>query len=228
MAFLFSVKPTVGLYIYSMAALYLGQVFDVIKLVLNKERKGFVKDSQMITAVRIGSWNYFQKELIKYRAGGEIPSTLRPFKKTVTVSLTAGVGAIPSDFIKEVSFTAAGASAPDGGEFLTETSYNERLASLLMPPSLNDPVAKVEGASITVAPTAATSISMQYIRRPADFVYATTVDADAKGTTYSASTSTDMEFSQECYPDIIKEALIWLGVKGQDQAVMALSSTETK
>jgi hypothetical protein len=183
----------------------------------------------LVTALRIGCWNYYQKELIKYRAGDEIPSTLRPFKKTVSVTMASGVGTLPSDFIKEISFTVPAAATPNGGEFLTEAAFNERSISLLITPTTNDPVAKVEGNTITVAPsTLSTPINLNYLRRPVDFVYATTIDADNKGTTYASGTSTDMEFSQECYPDIIKEALVILGVKAQDQAVVALSQTEAE
>lgn len=221
-----------------MAALYLGQVFDVLKLVTNKERKGYVKDSQIITALRIGAWTYFERQLLKYRVGGvlqgtysaaqvgfEIPSTLRPFKKTASVVIAAGVGALPSDFIKEVSFTFPSGTAPNGGEFLTITEFNDRLASILLAPTVNDPIGKIEGSTVIVAPVGSTPINLNYIRRPIDFVYATTTDADGHGTTYNAATSTDMEFSQECYPDIIKEAMIILGVKTQDQPLMQLGGS---
>jgi hypothetical protein len=218
-----------------MAALYLGQVFDVLKLATNKERKGFIKDSQIITALKIGAWNYFQKELQKYRAGEEIPSPLRPFKKTASVTMAAGSGitpasgTLPSDFIKEISFAIPAAATPNDGEFLTESSFNDRLTSLLLLQTTSEPIAKIEGNTLFVSPvTLATPVNLQYVSRPIDFVYATTVDSDNKGTTYAAGSSTDLPFSQECYPDIIKEALIWLGIKAQDQAVMAISQTETE
>lgn len=218
-----------------MAALYLGQVVDVIKLATNKERKGFIKDSQIVTALRIGSWNYFQKQLEKYRAGEEVPSTLRPFKKSALSSLAISTYADSSaafafvpDLIKEISFifpASSGSTAPNTGQFLSQSEWDDRRSSSLFPPTLNDPIAKMEQTGIYVLPNVGVQIVISYIRRPVDFVYATTVDADGHGTTYNAAASTDMEFSQECYPDIIKEALIVLGIKNQDQQVIQFGAS---
>lgn len=228
MAFFFALNEQVGHRFTFMAALYLGQVFDVLKLVTNKERKGFIKDSQLITALQTGCWNYFQRQLMKYRAGLEIPYPLRPFKKTASLVIAAGVSTIPADFIKEIAFLfpiSSGSTAPNTGEWLSMERFNERNNSAILAPSLNDPIAKIEGLTITSAPSGSVPMNLSYIRRPVDFVYAVTNDADGHGTTYSAAGSTDMEYSQECYPDIIREALMILGVKAQDQAVLQLGAT---
>jgi hypothetical protein len=205
-----------------MPAVYLGQVFDTIKLVLNKERKGSVRDAQIVTALRIGSLNYFGRQLMEYRAGAEVPSTLRQQKFTAPVAIAAGVGPLPADFAKEVSFVMADPDARDG-EFLSAAEFSNRLKSLLLPPSPADPIGKVEGNQVLIAPTA--NIILTYIKKPVEFVYVQTIDADGRGTTPNLATSTDLDFPQECLPDIIKEALMFLGVKQQDNDVIELGAT---
>lgn len=207
-----------------MPAAYLQQVIDTVKLVLNKERKGSIKDSQILTALRIGQWNFYDRQLMILRSGGEIPSSLRSFEKTASVTITAGVGATPTDFVKEISFTSATGATKFEGEFLPTPEYDDRLRSAILIPTLNDPIAKIEGTVITVNPTD-TSINLTYLRKPIDPVLTQTIDADGRGTTVNLATSTDLDFPQEYYPDIIKESLVWIGIKQQDQEVTQLGTS---
>lgn len=71
-------------------------IFQSIRMVLNKERRGFVKTSQIVYAMKIGIQNYFVKNLNEYRATGIIPDPIRPMVKTATVTLTNGSGTLPA------------------------------------------------------------------------------------------------------------------------------------
>lgn len=197
-------------------------IFDTINLVFNKSRRGSVKVSQITTAVIAAQLDYFNEQLEIYRSTGVIPAPLKPFIRDATITLTSGVGALPTLFSKEITFiTDCGAE----GEFLSHEAFDDRKRSLIVPPTEEFPVAKIQNNTIVVLPSDTAKITLTYFKSPADIVYATTTDGDGRGYTFNSGGSTDIEFRSEYSQPIIKLALQYLGVglQNADAANFGLS-----
>jgi hypothetical protein len=202
-------------------------IYQGIRLTLNKERKGFVKTSQITTAVKLGINNYFVKNVNEYLATGIIPEPIRPMVKTYPVTITNGLGSLPSGFEKEVSFTIPGINNY-AGDFLSHDEFMDRRNSSIVAPTEDDPIAEIIGNTLRVEPSNATTLELIYIGKPIEIVYAETLDGDSRGTTFDAAGSTDTDFTISNVADIMKEALIYLGVKQQDQPATQIGTTTNK
>lgn len=202
-------------------------IYQGIRLTLNKERKGFVKTSQITTAVKLGINNYFVKNVNEYLATGIIPEPIRPMVKTYPVTITNGLGSLPSGFEKEVSFTIPGINNY-AGDFLSHDEFMDRRNSSIVAPTEDDPIAEIIGNTLRVEPSNITTLELIYIGKPIEIVYAETLDGDSRGTTFDAAGSTDTDFTISNVADIMKEALIYLGVKQQDQPATQIGTTTNK
>lgn len=202
-------------------------IYQGIRLTLNKERKGFVKTSQITTAVKLGINNYFVKNINEYLATGIIPEPIRPMVKTYPVTITNGLGSLPSGFEKEVSFTIPGINNY-AGDFLSHDEFMDRRNSSIVAPTEDDPIAEIIGNTLRVEPSNITTLELIYIGKPIEIVYAETLDGDSRGTTFDAAGSTDTDFTISNVADIMKEALIYLGVKQQDQPATQIGTTTNK
>lgn len=202
-------------------------IFQAIRMILNKERKGFVKTSQIVYAMKLGIQNYFVKNLDEYRASGIIPDAIRPMVKIATVTLTNGSGSVPTGFEKEVSFTVPGINN-FAGDFLPNDEFRDRRNSVIVGPTQDDPIAEIIGNTVRVEPSDTASIELIYIGKPIDIVYAETIDGDGRGSTFNSGGSTDTDFTISNVPDLVKEALVYLGVKQQDQPAAQLGTTTNK
>jgi hypothetical protein len=195
-------------------------VFDTITLILNKNRRGFVKTSQKVTAVTAAMYDYFAFEVEQYRKTGFTPAAVKKFVKPATLTLTNGMANLPTDFVQEVTFET---SCGSQGVFLTPEEFKDRVHSSILDPDQQNPIAKIENDKIVVAPDEFTDVSLIYFRIPNEFVYAVTVSGDGRSETFDEGSSTDMEFSLEDSGDIIRRALLYLGVAFQNQEALQLA-----
>jgi hypothetical protein len=196
------------------------QIFNVVTLILNKERRGFVKTSQKITAVRQAMYDYFDSQVELYRKANIIPSTIKHLLKTSQIIITSGTGNLPSDYSQEVVFVTDCGSE---GVFLTQEEFTDRVKSTILTPDIENPIAKIENGKVIVEPDEITSIQFTYFRLPIDFVYATTVSGDGRSETFNAGASTDIEFNYEDSGEIIRRALLYLGVAFQNNEALQLA-----
>lgn len=201
-----------------------GFILETIEMTLRKERRGMLKKSQIQTAIRVAINNYFDKQLTAYRATGVVPTPLQPLVKSATLSLNLGVGTLPTDFSKEVTFYIPNVNS-NPAEFMNRPEFEERKNSVLLPPTEVDPIATVENNKIYVRPPNSPDIIFTYIKRPTEISIATTVSGDGRELLYDDGNSIDTDFYIEFCPDIIKEALQFLSVPQQDSAAAQLAST---
>ena len=196
------------------------QIFDVVTLILNKERRGFVKTSQKITAVRQAMFDYFDSEVEFYRKANIIPASVKHLIKTSEIILTSGTGNLPTDFAQEVVFVT---DCVNEGVFLSQEEFTDRVKSTILTPDVENPIAKIENGKVIVEPDELTKIQFTYFRLPIDFVYATTVSGDGRSETFNAGGSTDIEFNYEDSQEIIRKALLYLGVAFQNNEALQLA-----
>lgn len=196
-------------------------IFDGIKLVLNNDRRGFVKVSKIATAVRMAMYDLFNDELKIYRESGLITSRIKPFLKTASVTLTNGEGPLPNDFAKEVNFNT---NEGFEGTFLTAEEFTDRIKSVILAPDEIEPIGLIKDSKIIVLPSTFPSLDLDYIRNPADFVYATTISGDGRSEVFNAGGSTDIEFGPDSSGEIIRRALLYLGGGTQNQEAAQIGS----
>lgn len=200
-------------------------IFDTITLILNKNRRGFVKTSQKITAVTAAMYDFYTSQVELYRKTGFIPSAVKKFVKPATLILTTGSANLPTDFSQEVTFET---SCGSQGVFLTPEEFRDRVNSSILDPDQQNPIAKIENDKIVVLPDEFTDVSLIYFRLPNPFVYATTVSGDSRSEVFDESSSTDMEFSLEDSGEIIRRALLYLGVAFQNQEALQLAVNDNQ
>lgn len=166
------------------------------------------------------------------------------FKKKATIALTSGVGSLPSDYVEHLkTFEAAGKEGNilDEEEFteLTESSICAPSASEpvgriyanqieVAPSTITSidlmyyafpnqyvPLVRTMGSTIEILPTSIAAGKLHYVMTPTDIVYGTTIDADGRGVSFDAATSTDTEFEDNAINDIVSKALFHLGLSAQ-------------
>jgi hypothetical protein len=195
-------------------------IFDIVNLVLNKNRRGFIKTSQKVTAVKSAMYSFYSDELEVYRKTGVIPSSIKKFAKSSPLTLTNGSANLPTDFNQEINFeTDSGYE----GTILTPEEYLDRKNSFIIAPDQENPIAKIENGKIYVQPDEFTTITLTYFRIPTAFVYATTVAGDNRSETFNSGASTDIEFSIEFAWEIARRSLLTLGAGFQNAEALQLA-----
>src|SRR5262245_52396507 len=124
-------------------------IFDTITLILNKNRRGFVKTSQKATAVTAAMYDFFDSECEVYRKTNVIPASIKKFSKPATIVLTNGTGNLPTDFAQEITFETDCGSQ---GVILTVEEFKDRVHSSILEPDQQNPIAKIENGKIIVEP----------------------------------------------------------------------------
>ena len=190
-------------------------IFNMITMVLNKDRRGFVKTSQKTLAVKQAQYDYFDTQVEVYRKTRVIPACIRKFVKTATITpLTSGSANLPTDFAQDASGeTSCGRELT----IVTQEEWMDRIHSEILAPDQQNPIAKIENGKIYVQPDEFTGIDLVYFRKPNDFVYATTVSGDGRSEIFDSGSSTDIEFSIEHTREIVRRALLYLGVSFQNK-----------
>lgn len=201
-----------------------GIIYENIEMVLRKEKRGSLKLSQIQTAIRIGIINYFNRQLQLFRMSGEITTPLRPLITSESVEIINSVGALPAGFTKEVSFYVPASNSNPAGIYKRD-KFEEEKNSVIMPPTETDPIGTLQGGTIVVRPQSIEEIILTFIKRPQDIVIGYSVSDDQRSLSYNDASTTDTEFSPEYASDLIKEALMYLGVPTQDEGAISLAQT---
>lgn len=202
----------------------------MIRLLYNKYRRGSLKLADISFAVKAAILDLFFTEVKKYRDSNTdvIPEPVKKFVTTQPVVITSGIGSLPAAagliFHKEITFTTSDGGSE--GEWLHPEAFDDRLRSLILPPSSEFPIAKIQNGTIIIAPSSITKINLTYFRLPIDFIYAVTYDADGRGEVFAPGSSTDTEFGLEYASSIVKQASQYLGIAGQNPDVTELQSAK--
>jgi hypothetical protein len=203
----------------------ISHIFDSIRLVLNKTRRGFVKKSEISTAIKMAINDLYNNELEWYRTEGIISSKIKRFVESASVTLTTGLGPLPVDFVKEISFST---NAGWEGTFLTPEEFKDRENSLILTPDEENPIASIRDNKIIVRPSDLPSVTLDYFRAPVDFIYATTADGDGRGEVFNSGASTDVEFDVVVSGEIIRRSLLYLGAGKQNQEALQIGTADLK
>lgn len=138
---------------------------------------------------------------------------LSPFTKNDTITVTAGLGPKPSDFIYLLSLRIGGKSV--------EYAQHDQIAfindSVIDPPSVSDSsyyYTEFEG-NYSFLPNSVTLATINYIATPPDVIWAYTLDGDGRQV-YDSGSSVQSLWDDHSNREITKRALKVLGVSFKD------------
>jgi hypothetical protein len=189
-------------------------IFSTIAFLSNKNRRGVLKHQDINLAVKSAQSDFYNDELKIYRETGIIPTSIKRFVKSTELTIINGEAALPVDFSREVSFLT---DYGQEGDFLHPEAYQDRKNSYIIPPDEEFPIAKIQDSKIIIEPDDLQKITLTYFRTPVDFAYSVAVDGDGRG--YTITGTTDIEFGIEYSNEIIRRALLYLGVSMQNKDV---------
>ena len=158
----------------------------------------------------------------------KIQDRIDPFYATSSVTLTNGVGTLPT-FYNIINISTD--SRLTNLERIKKSKLSFLLSSPLTAPSTTFPIYYVTGSTITVNPSSLTSIDMDYISVPADPVWASTVDSNGALTFDSTGASgvdfVDFTLHPSSEVDLVLEILRYTGVVIKDPSVIQSATAET-
>lgn len=221
------------------------KVYKSVLLILNKEQRGYLTPDQFNKIARQvqlelleSAYYKYNKELVKKKSGiinSDYADLARiekekidVFARTQTLTLSNGVSSLPADIYRLVNLTVS--STTDALEEVTKSDWNYVMASKLTMPSTKYPIYYRQIDNIKVFPNTIPSLSVDYVKKPSDPVWAYSVNSSANnmyiyeptavGTGIIPTTgSNDFELHPSEETSLIINILAYTGVTIKDPAV---------
>jgi len=220
-------------------AISVDTVYKKVLSILNKESRGFLTPGEF---EKIGSqvqldlldkaFYEYNRAIVKQSAGrggdgyADIPKKIQdkidPFYATTDITLTSGVGTLPT-FYNIISISAD--SRTTDIERVEKAKLSFLLSSPLTTPSTTFPVYYITGSTLTVNPNSLTSITMDYISKPSDPVWNYSTDSTTGAFTYTTGTDFGLHVSEEV--DLVLGILKYAGVIIKDPSIIQTATQET-
>ena len=232
-------------------AISVDTVYKKVLAILNKESRGFLTPDEF---QRIGSqvqldlldkaFHDYNRAIARETMGrgsqgyADIPKKIQdridPFYATTSVTLTSGVGTLPT-FYNIISVSTTVCLTMTDIERVEKAKLSFLLSSPLTAPSTTFPVYYVTGSTLTINPSSITSIDVNYVSVPSDPIWAYTTDSNGAftytTTTGSTVTPTTGYVNFGLHPssevDLILGVLRYSGVIIKDPSVIQTIGQET-
>lgn len=221
-------------------AISVDTVYKKVLAILNKESRGFLTPDEF---QRIGSqvqldlldkaFHDYNRAVFRESMGrggqgyADIPKKIQdridPFYATTSVTLTSGVGTLPT-YYNIISVSTD--SKQTDIERVEKAKLSFLLSSPLTTPSTTFPVYYITGATLTVNPSSLTSVDIDYVSVPNSPVWNYTTDSNG-AFTYTATGSTDFGLHPSSEVDLILGILRYSGVIIKDPSVIQSIGQET-
>ena len=221
-------------------AISVDRVYRKVLAILNKESRGFLTPDEFS---KIGSqaqldlldkaFHDYTRAITKesFGRGGQgyadIPKKIQdridPFYANASVTLTSGVGTLPT-FYNIINVSAD--SRLTNIERIEKSKLSFLLSSPLTAPSTTFPIYYVTGSTITVNPSTLTSIDIDYVSVPADPVWNSTVDSNG-ALTFNSTGAVDFTLHPSSEVDLVLEILRYVGIVIKDASVIQSAVAET-
>lgn len=133
---------------------------------------------------------------------------------------TSNVFTLNSDFNKPISITSTVSGQVYEGEILSENEWLDRKNSFILPPTSQQPIARIKGTSIEFYPSDSGNYKLVYYRSPVQPKFNYTVAANGRDVTYNATNSVNVDVNPSALNDVIVRALGYLGVSLNDQGLI--------
>ncbi len=145
-----------------------------------------------------------------YEVQQRVTDTLRLFKTSTTLTVTAGLASIPSNYFYVTGMNYDNAGALKTLEILTDAQWGERSGKTIMASSLNNPICRFLSSTIEFKPSAIGSVQWTYLRLPST---PQAVYKEQNGIlVYDTINSTELEWDDVAKYDIVSLILKDIGV----------------
>jgi hypothetical protein len=221
-------------------AISVDTTYKTVLSILNKESRGFLTPdefnkigSQVQLDILEKNFYDYNRAVVKSNLNryvseyGDIPSNIKEkidiLSKEASLSISNGVVAVPSDLYKIINIGTTNRTINLDEISKSKLSYVN--SSKLTAPTTSFPVYYKEANNIKVFPTTISSATIDYIKIPAEPVWAGITDAYG-AITYSASASTDFDLHISDRVQLIIGILKYAGVVINDPQIIQAASAE--
>tara|TARA_R100001463_G_scaffold26963_4_gene62763 strand:+ start:234 stop:953 length:720 start_codon:yes stop_codon:yes gene_type:complete len=228
-------------------AINVNEVYQTVLLILNKEQRGYMTPDEFNKIATQVQLEIFEKFFEDYNQYIRMPKTdvefasrmdhiheeFQVFEKTLQASAVVALSNIytqPVDLHRFGSaFYTTGKNSPEI-EIVSSRDYHQLRLSPLTQPNTNFPVAIYQDNKLTVYPQTAnpqvSDISFNYIRKPANVVWAFTVGSLGQYIYDSGVASIDFEISDSQQTEVILKILQYAGIVIRDPNITQAAAQE--
>lgn len=196
------------------------EIFDEIRLVFRKQRRGSLRDTEIETAVNLACKELFGELVENFYKTGVVPTSLEPFTKKTTLNYASSDAAQLNLVTPEydILVVAKNALPPVNYDVVySEQEFFDRASSALIEADEDKFFIKREDY-LHCNQAITETVQVIYLIDPEPFfIYAVTVNVDGRGTTFNSGGSTDLLFKKTDIPKIVSKALVTLGLSLQAQ-----------
>jgi len=227
-------------------AINVNTVYQTVLSILNKESRGFLTPgefnkigSQVQLDILDQNFYDYNRAVIKHNAGravedyGNIPEKIEqkldPFFKQADITLTNGIGTLPTDLYKTINISITNKTIQL--EKVNKKNLSYLLSSPLTKPTTSYPVYYQRATDIIVEPALSDgswtlgNLLIEYIKVPSEPVWNSSADSNG-ALTYNSSGSTDFTLHESDRVQLILGILKYAGLVIQDAAVVQAASAE--
>lgn len=218
-------------------AILIEDLHDFIRGTIKKNYGGFVSPNDIDRAINRAQFDLFD-QLVKNYKKTELFDYDHIFLKQSNFSITSSdngektLSSIDSNFIEAITFYYKDSSNNlHEGNLMKWDSFIDRKNSSIVPPIINTatseykPIATIYDGKIQVAPRPSSgtyNFVLLYFKKPANGVYGYT---ESNGViTQNQSTSTDLDWDERSFSDIVNRALTYLGFPIKDAEIIQAES----
>tara|TARA_R100000426_G_scaffold62627_1_gene43819 strand:+ start:1589 stop:2302 length:714 start_codon:yes stop_codon:yes gene_type:complete len=227
-------------------AINVNTVYQTVLSILNKEGRGFLTPDEFKrvgTQVQLDildkNFHDYNRAILKENIAGavqdygDIPEKIEqkidPFFKQADITLTNGVGTLPTDLYKTINISITNKTIQL--EKVDKKSLSYLLSSPLTKPTTTFPVYYQRATDIIVEPALSDgswtlgNLLIEYIKVPSEPVWNSSADSNG-ALTYNSSGSTDFTLHQSDQVELILGILKYAGLIIADPTVVQAAAAE--
>ena len=218
-------------------AILIEDLHDFIRGTIKKNYGGFVSPNDIDRAINRAQFDLFD-QLVKNYKKTELFDYDHIFLKQTNFTLTSSdngektLSSIDANFIEAITFYYKDSSNNlHEGNLMKWDSFIDRKNSSIVPPIINTatseykPIATIYDGKIQVAPRPSSgtyNFVLLYFKKPTNGVYGYT---ESNGViTQNQNTSTDLDWDERSFSDIVNRALTYLGFPIKDAEIIQAES----
>jgi hypothetical protein len=221
-------------------AISVNKVYRAVLSIINKEGRGFLTPDQFNRIGRQVQLDLLEKAFYDYNKAmnkrksfitsneyANLPKNIKEkidlFSKEAALVITTGVAPVPSDLYRVINIFTTDRTINIQEVNKSDLSYIN--ASKLTAPSTSYPVYYREGSNIKLFPTTLSSANIDYIKLPADPIWAYTSGANSSYA-WDSTNSVNFELHESDEVDLVVKILAYVGVIIKDPAIVQIANTE--
>jgi hypothetical protein len=190
---------------------------DTIRGQIRKYRASYKTAEEIDSALYRSLMDFYNKLFLGQRNSQQLSHYLSEQICDITTSNSFDLNL---DFNRPVIIKSVVGQIQYEGDILAENEWMDRLNSVIIPPSLEKPIARVLGDKIEFYPGDAGNFVLVYYRSPVKPEYKYTVDGNGRDITFNPTGSVDLDVNKNSINNVISGALAYLGVSLKDDSLL--------